>query len=86
MIMDEMKWIQERCEAFDIPIKLGPFESGVRDITINSFGMPSTPMVTWIEIGDQGKRFEYADNAMKYVDYLIHMRDKDEDDAEESDK
>jgi hypothetical protein len=86
MIMDEMKWIQERCEAFDIPIKIGPFTSGASDITVNPFGMPETPMAAWIEVGDQGKRFEYADNAMKYVDYLIHLRDKDEDDEEKSNK
>ena len=84
--MDEMKWLSERCKAFDIPVTIGPFESGARDITINSFGMPETPMATWVEVGDQGKRFEYADNAMKYIDYLIHIKEKDENGTEESDE
>lgn len=88
MIMDDMNWIKERCDAFDIPIRLGPFESGVRDITKNSFGMPESPMETWVEVGDQGKRFEYADNAMKYIDYLIHLKQKetDEEDEEENEE
>ena len=86
MIMDDITWLRERCEAFDIPVKLGPFNSGTRDITVNDFGMPFTPMETWVEVGDQGKRFEYADNAMKYIDYLIHIKEKEEDETKESDE
>ena len=81
-MFNDIAFLKERCNAFDIEIEIGPFESGCSPIGFNPYGISSTTMPTWVEIS--GKRFEYSENAAKYIDYLVHKKTKDEDDDDEN--